>query len=190
MTSPARRVPVYRFATVHSGPDARRLEILSPPGGVPGSVHRASERPMSKRQHQHSRRPAQAQRADQQPPHSTSKLELTIPNKRSYQSLITFVDCVLVELTHEVVGAEYVVPHPWGTGYMQYIAIDTFGERFRKRRYCPTAGWSSREISRSDVRLELIQRFSREQSIASTDKRAPDTVADSFSVKPISDLSD
>jgi hypothetical protein len=145
---------------------------------------------MSKRQHQHPRRPARAHRVDQQLPHSSSKLELTIPNKRSYQSLITFVDCVLVELTHEAVGAEYVVPHPWGTGYTQYIAIDTFGERFRKRRYIPTAGWNSQEISRSDVRLELIQRFSREQSVASTDKHAHDTITDSFSVKPISDLID
>jgi len=41
-------------------------------------------------------------------------LELTVPNDRSPISIVSFVECVLVELTHEPVAAEYVSSVIWG----------------------------------------------------------------------------
>jgi len=41
-------------------------------------------------------------------------LELTVPNDRSPISIVSFVECVLVELTHEPVAAEYVSSEIWG----------------------------------------------------------------------------
>ena len=41
-------------------------------------------------------------------------LKLTVPNDRSPISIVSFVECVLVELTHEPVAAEYVSSEIWG----------------------------------------------------------------------------
>jgi hypothetical protein len=38
-------------------------------------------------------------------------LELTVPNDRNAISIVSFVECVLVELTHEPVVVEYVSSH-------------------------------------------------------------------------------
>lgn len=51
-------------------------------------------------------------------------LELTIPNDRSQISIASFVECVLVELTYEEVGAEYVSANVWGAKRTQFIATD------------------------------------------------------------------
>ena len=37
-----------------------------------------------------------------------------MPNDRSPISIVSFVECVLVELTHEPVAAEYVSSEIWG----------------------------------------------------------------------------
>ena len=62
-------------------------------------------------------------------------LELMIPNDRSQLSIVSFVECVLMELTHEEVGAEYVSTNVWGAKRTQFIAIGDNGEMFRKRHY-------------------------------------------------------
>ncbi|WP_199723122.1 hypothetical protein [Halobellus sp. Atlit-38R] len=82
-------------------------------------------------------------------------LELTVPNERSQLSIVSFVECVLVELTHEEVGAEYVSTNVWGTKRTQFISIDDNGEMFQqfrggapglKERVLPTS--RKREASR------------------------------------------
>ena len=43
-----------------------------------------------------------------------AELRLAVPNDRSDESIVAFVECVLVELTHEPVVAEYVSTQIWG----------------------------------------------------------------------------
>ena len=112
-------------------------------------------------------------------------LELTIPNDRSQLSIVSFVECVLVELTHEEVGAEYVSTNVWGAKRTQFIPIDDNGEMFRKRHYYERLGWHESTVSRRAVREDLITRLTRSSSHA-TDRShdVPVNNPDTFSVKP------
>lgn len=58
-------------------------------------------------------------------------LQLAVPNDRSSASIVAFVECVLVELTHEESRAEYVSANVGGVKRTQFIATDTTGETFR-----------------------------------------------------------
>ncbi len=113
-----------------------------------------------------------------------SDLELTIPNDRSQLSIVSFVECVLVELTHEEVGAEYVSTNVWGAKRTQFIAIDDNGEIFRKRHYDERLGWHESTVSRRAVRKNLITRLTRSSS-RTTDRShdVPVDDPDTFSVK-------
>ena len=114
-----------------------------------------------------------------------SNLELRVPNDRSRESLISFVECVLVELTHADVGAEYRSSNVWGVKLTQYIAADTVGERFKKRHYDERLGWHEQTISRQDVRDELINRLERPASLATNQSHSdPVEEPDTFRVKP------
>lgn len=112
-------------------------------------------------------------------------LELTVPNERSQLSIVTFVECVLVELTHEEVGAEYVSTNVWGAKRTQFIPINDNGEMFRKRHYDERLGWHESTVSRRAVREDLITRLTRSSSQA-TDRShdVPVNNPDTFSVKP------
>ncbi|QCC57161.1 hypothetical protein NP511_22270 (plasmid) [Natrinema thermotolerans] len=114
-----------------------------------------------------------------------SDLELRVPNDRSRESLVSFVECVLVELTHADVGAEYRSSNVWGVKLTQYIAADTVGERFEKLHYDERLGWHKQMMSRQDVRDELINRLARPASLA-TNQSHPHSVEepDTFRVKP------
>src|SRR6056297_2117619 len=114
-----------------------------------------------------------------------SGLELRVPNDRSRESLVSFVECVLVELTHADVGAEYRSSNVCGIKLTQYIAADTAGERFKKRHYDERLGWHEQTMSRQDVRDELLNRLARPASLATTQSHPhPVEEPDLFQVKP------
>ncbi|KTG26241.1 hypothetical protein AUR66_16255 [Haloferax profundi] len=124
-----------------------------------------------------------------QPNSPWSNLQLTVPNNRHHTSIVTFVECVLVELTHEDVGAEYVSSNVWGTKRTQFIAVDPLAEAFYKRHYDERLGWHETTVSRESVRSELINRLSQTDSHA-TDRShsVPVESTDVFSVKPVRQL--
>lgn len=143
----------------------------------------------SERQHQ------RARRIDRAPTHLDalsspwSDLHLPVPNDRSRESIISFVECILVELTHEDVGAEYVSSNVWGVKRTQFIAIDDLGETFRKRHYDERLGWHEQRIGRQDVREELVNRLSRTFSLATNRSHgASVTEPDTFAVKARQEL--
>lgn len=113
-------------------------------------------------------------------------LAITVPNDRSLKSINAFVECVLVELTHEDVGAEYLSSNVWGTRRTQFVALDEYGEVFRKQHYDARLGWDETTVSRQKVRDELINRLSRSKTANSDHARKEGVVEpDLFSVKPI-----
>jgi len=103
-------------------------------------------------------------------------LEVTVPNDRDQTSIVTLVECVLVELTHETVGAEYRSEHVWGTQRTQYVAADGLGATFQKRHFDARLGWHETTISRAAVREELLTRLTRPSSLAS--ERTHESVSD------------
>ncbi|WP_233565507.1 hypothetical protein [Halorubrum sp. Atlit-26R] len=114
---------------------------------------------------------------------------MTIPNDRSQLSIVSFVECVLVELTHEEVGAEYVSTNVWGAKRTQFIAIDDNGEMFQKLHYDERLGWHESTVSRRAVREDLITRLSRSSSQATDCSHdVPVDSPDAFSVKPAREL--
>ena len=88
--------------------------------------------------------------------------ELTVPNDRNAVSIISFVEWVLVELTHEPVVAEYVSSEIWGDKRTHYFAVDDSGERFQKRYSDDRLGSHNTLLSRRRVRNALINRLSRD----------------------------
>jgi len=102
---------------------------------------------------------------------------------------VAFVECVLVELTHEDVGAEYRSSDVWGATIDQYVATDTTGQQFIKRQYDERLGWDEMQIAREDVRDKLIWRLTRAGSLATNRSHGePVTNPDTFSVKPMHQL--
>ncbi|ELY73530.1 hypothetical protein [Natrinema pallidum] len=134
------------------------------------------ERQQSRLRDEQTEQPSEAPWAD---------LELAVPNDRSQISIVSLVECVLVELTHEEVGAEYVSANVWGAKRTQFIAIDDVGETFQKRHYDERLGWHESTVSRQAVREDLITRLTRSSSLASDRSHdVPVDGADTFSVKP------
>ncbi|KAB1198175.1 hypothetical protein Hfx1150_11880 [Haloferax sp. CBA1150] len=120
---------------------------------------------------------------------SWSNLQLKIPNNRNRTSIVAFVECVLVELTHEDVGAEYVSQNAWGTKQTQFKMADKVAEVFYKRHYDERLGWHETILSRETLRRELIDRLSQTTSLA-TDRShsGPVDTSDVFSVKSVDQL--
>lgn len=126
---------------------------------------------------------ASTHRQPTEPPWSA--LELRVPNDRSRESLISFVECILVELTHADVGAEYRSSNVWGIKRTHYTAADTTGQLFRKCHYDERLGWHEQTMSRQDVRDELINRLARPASLATNRSHTyPVEKRDTFRVKP------
>ncbi len=144
---------------------------------------------MHSEQQQHTRSNERPLNNSNQSSSPWSNFQLTVPNNRHYISIVAFVECVLVELTHEDVGAEYVSSNVWGTKRTQFIAVDDVAETFYKRHYDERLGWHETTISRKSVRNELIDRLSQTDSLA-TDRSysVPVESTDVFRVKPVRQL--
>ncbi|PGF14581.1 hypothetical protein CP556_21030 [Natrinema sp. CBA1119] len=139
----------------------------------------------SERQHQRDRRINRALADPNASVSPWSDLHLPVPNNRSSASIVAFVECVLVELTHADVGAEYRSSNVWGVKLTQYIAAETTGQLFRKRYYDERLGWHEQTIPRQDVRTELINRLARPASLATNRSHThPVGKRDTFRVKP------
>ncbi len=121
---------------------------------------------MRSEQQQHARSNERPLSNPNQPKSPWSNLQLTVPNNRHHTSIVAFVECVLVELTHEDIGAEYVSSNVWGTKRTQFIAADDVAETFYKRHYDERLGWHETTVSRESVRNELIDRLSQTVSLA------------------------
>ena len=116
-------------------------------------------------------------------------LEMTVPTDRDHASVVALVECALVELTHEAVGAVFVAHQIGRSTRTQYVAADDVGEQFQKRRFDDRLGWHERTIPRRMVRDELITQLTR--SASTTAERSGEEAAsepDSFIVKPIREL--
>ena len=116
-------------------------------------------------------------------------LQLDVHDDRRDESIVAFVECVLVELTHEDVGAEYRSSNVWGATIDQYVAVDGTSQQFFKRRYDERLGWDETQISRDVVRDKLVWQLSRSGSLA-TDRSHAESVSkpDTFVVKPTQQL--
>ncbi|MFC7131413.1 hypothetical protein [Haloferax chudinovii] len=110
-------------------------------------------------------------------------VELSLPHGRSPTGIVSFVERVLVELTHEDVGAEFVSTNLAGVKRTQFIAVDDVDERFKKRYFDERLGWHETTVSRETVREELVHRLSR--SSLNRTSETPNTDADTFRVKPV-----
>ncbi|MDL0121790.1 hypothetical protein PNP03_03610 [Halobacterium salinarum] len=118
-----------------------------------------------------------------------SDLRLSVPNTRNSEAIVSFVECTLVELTHEDVGAEYISSNVWGMKRTQFIVADDVGEQFQKRHYGDRLGWHESTVPRRTVRDELITHLTRSPS-ASADQSGEGAASepDTFVVKPVREL--
>jgi len=118
-------------------------------------------------------------------------LEVAIPSDRNHASLVVaLVECVLVELTHEQVGAVVVAQQVWGD--------ETYAVRRRRRRRRAVSeaalrqpAWLARDYRSflETVRDELITKVTR--SAVSPPERTREAAAsepNTFTVKPVREL--
>ena len=116
-------------------------------------------------------------------------LKVAIPSGRDHASLVALVECALVELTHEHVGAVVVAHQAWGTKRTQYVAVDDVGEQFQKRHFDSRLGWHETTVPRETVRDELITQLTRSAvSPAERTREAAANEPDTFTVKPVQEL--
>jgi len=116
-------------------------------------------------------------------------LQVAIPNNRDHASLVALVECALVEVTHEQVGAVVVAQQVWGTKRTQYVAVDDVGEQFQKRHFDSRLGWHETTVPRETVRDGLITQLTRSPSTPV--ERSGEGAAsepDTFTVKPVREL--
>jgi hypothetical protein len=116
-------------------------------------------------------------------------LQVAIPNDRDHASLVALVECALVEVTHEQVGAVVVAQQVWGTKRTQYVAVDDVGEQFQKRHFDSRLGWHETTVPRETVRDGLITQLTRSPSTPV--ERSGEGAAsepDTFTVKPVREL--
>ena len=115
-------------------------------------------------------------------------LEVTMPTDRDYASLVALVECALVELTHEHVGAVIVAYQVWGTKRTQYVASDDIGQQFQKRHFDSRLGWDETFVSRETVRDELITQLTRSTSPPADTQEPAASESNTFSVKSVREL--
>jgi hypothetical protein len=116
-------------------------------------------------------------------------LEMTVPTDRDHASVVALVECALVELTHEAVGAVFISRQVGRSTRTQYVAADDVGEQFQKRRFDDRLGWHETTISRRTVREEFITQLT--QSPSTSAERSGERAAnepDIFVVKPVREL--
>ncbi|WP_435119786.1 hypothetical protein [Halolamina sp. C58] len=116
-------------------------------------------------------------------------LEMTVPTDRDHASVVALVECALVELTHETVGAVFVSRQVGRSTRTQYVAGDDVGEQFQKRRFDDRLGWHETTVSRRTVRDELITQLTRSPSTsAERSGEGATSEPDTFVVKPVREL--
>ncbi|MBC9987936.1 MULTISPECIES: hypothetical protein [Haloferax] len=116
-------------------------------------------------------------------------LEMTVPTDRDHASVVALVECALVELTHEAVGAVFISRQVGRSTRTQYVAADDVGEQFQKRHFDDRLGWHETTVPRRTVRDELITQLT--QSPSTSAERSGERAAsepDTFVVKPVRDL--
>ncbi|KOX95411.1 hypothetical protein [Halorubrum tropicale] len=112
-------------------------------------------------------------------------IEVTVPTDRDHASVVALVECALVELTHEAVGAVFISRQVGRSTRTQYVAGDDVGEQFQKRHFDDRLGWHETTIPRRTVRDELITQLTRPAEQADEEAASePDT----FVVKPVREL--
>lgn len=76
-------------------------------------------------------------------------LEVVVPTDRDHTSVVALVECALVELTHEAVGAVFVSRQVGRSTRTQYVtADDDVGEQFQKRHFDDRLGWHETTVPR------------------------------------------
>ena len=116
-------------------------------------------------------------------------LELTLPHNRSPTGIVSFVECALVELTHEDVGAEFVSTSVAGVERTQFVAVDDIGQRFKKRYFDERLGWHETTVSREAVRDELVNRLAQRPSLGGdVSQHGVVDDQDKFQVMPVWEL--
>ncbi|GCF15731.1 hypothetical protein Harman_36660 [Haloarcula mannanilytica] len=114
---------------------------------------------------------------------------MTVPTDRDHASVVALVECALVEVTHEAVGAVFVSRQIGRATRTQYVAADDVGEQFQKRHFDNRLGWHETTVPRQTVRDELITQLTR--SASTTAERSGEEAAsepDTFVVKPVREL--
>ena len=114
---------------------------------------------------------------------------MTVPTDRDHASVVALVECALVELTHETVGAVFISRQVGRSTRTQYVAADDVGEEFQKRHFDDRQGWHETTVPRRTVRDELITQLTR--SASTTAERSGEEAAsesDTFVVKPVRKL--
>jgi hypothetical protein len=114
---------------------------------------------------------------------------MTVPTDRDHASVVALVECALVELTHEAVGAVFVSRQVGRSTRTQYVAADDVGEQFQKRHFDDRLGWHETIVPRRTVRDELITQLTRSSS-TSTERAGEEAASepDTFVVKPVREL--
>jgi hypothetical protein len=121
--------------------------------------------------------------------HAPTRLDIEVPNERSEVAIAGLVEQVLVELTYEPVGAEYVSANVWGPTRTQYIHDERGAAAFMKCHYDERLGWVVGSIPREGVRAELVTQLSRDESRLSRRSDAqPAATPDRFRVRPVGEL--
>jgi len=140
-------------------------------------------------EHEQQRSRLHGEQTEQQSDEPWTDLELTIPHNRSPTAIVSLVECALVELTHEDVGAEFVSTSVAGMKRTQYIAIDDVGQRFQKRYFDERLGRHETTVSREAVRDELVSRLTHQSSLGGeVGQNDVDGAQDRFRVKPAREL--
>jgi len=112
-------------------------------------------------------------------------IEVTVPTDRDHASVVALVECALVELTHETVGAVFIFRQVGRSTRTQYVAVDDVGEQFQKRHFDDRLGWHETTVPRRTVRDELITQLTQPAEQAGEEAASePDT----FVVKPVREL--
>ena len=116
-------------------------------------------------------------------------LEMTVTTDRDHASVVALVECALVELTHETVGAVFVSRQVGRSTRTQYVAGDDVGEQLQKRRFDDRLGWHETTVSRRTVRDELITQLTQSSSTsAERSGEGATSEPDTFAVKPVREL--
>ncbi|WP_282352335.1 hypothetical protein [Haloferax volcanii] len=117
------------------------------------------------------------------------RFNTAVPTDWDHASVVALVECALVELTHEAVGAVFVSRQVGRSTRTQYVAAGVVGEQFQKWHFDDRLGWHETTAPRRMARDEFITQFTRSPSTST--ERAGEGVAselDIFVVKPVREL--
>jgi hypothetical protein len=113
---------------------------------------------------------------------------VAVPTDRDHASVVALVECALVEVTHEAVGAVFVSRQVGRSTRTQYVAADDIGEQFQKRYFDARLGWHETTVPRRTVRDELITQLTRSTTKPADTREAAASEPDTFTVKPVREL--